>query len=165
MTGDLSPSCVDVGLEGDLAVYDQASGIKRVFKVDRVFDQNVDQTVVYEDTQPLIRSVLDGKCWTVTAVRLYAACSAVIRYQVAHAAFQHSCVCAPFNQRHLSATLTSHACLFLLQATTCASLPTARQAVARRTQCLARTLRNWQAVASTTAHWMICLASGTAGPR
>jgi hypothetical protein len=54
-----------VGLEGDLAVYDQASGIKRVFKVDRVFDQNIDQTVVYDDTQPLIRSVLDGECWPV----------------------------------------------------------------------------------------------------
>jgi len=61
VTGDLSPSCVDVGLEGDLAVYDQASGTKRVFKVDRVFDQNVNQTAVYDDTQPLIRSVLDGK--------------------------------------------------------------------------------------------------------
>lgn len=60
VTGDLSPACVDVGLEGDLAVYDQASGIKRVFKVDRVFDQGVNQSVVYEDTQPLIRSVLDG---------------------------------------------------------------------------------------------------------
>jgi kinesin family protein C2/C3 len=61
MTGDLSPSCVDVGLEGDLAVYDQASGVKSVFKVDGVFDQNVTQTVVYDDTQPLIRSVLDGE--------------------------------------------------------------------------------------------------------
>ena len=54
---------MDVGLEGDLAVYDQTSGTKRVFKVDRVFDQHVDQTAVYEDTQPLIRSVLDGELW------------------------------------------------------------------------------------------------------
>lgn len=60
-TGDLSPSCVDVGLEGDLAVYDQTSGTKRVFKVDRVFDQRMEQPAVYEDTQPLIRSVLDGE--------------------------------------------------------------------------------------------------------
>lgn len=63
LTGDLSPSCVDVGLEGDLAVYDQASGAKRVFKVDRVFDQSVHQQAVYDDTQPLIRSVLDGEQW------------------------------------------------------------------------------------------------------
>jgi hypothetical protein len=60
-------------LEGDLAVYDQASGIKRVFKVDRVFDQNMSQTVVYDDTQPLIRSVLDGECWLVGAATMQVA--------------------------------------------------------------------------------------------
>lgn len=60
-TGDLSPCCVDVGMEGDLAVYDQHNGTKRLYKVDRVFDQHVDQAAVYEDTQPLIRSVLDGE--------------------------------------------------------------------------------------------------------
>eukprot|EP00775_Hariotina_reticulata_P005972 gene5972-6211_t len=59
-TGDLSPCCVDVGMEGDLAVYDLQNGAKRVFKVDRVFGAHTDQLAVYEDTQPLIRSVLDG---------------------------------------------------------------------------------------------------------
>eukprot|EP00879_Flechtneria_rotunda_P018099 GHRR01018977.1.p1 GENE.GHRR01018977.1~~GHRR01018977.1.p1 ORF type:complete len:641 (+),score=222.53 GHRR01018977.1:337-2259(+) len=59
-TGDLSPSCVDAGLEGDLAIYDAHNGNKRVYKVDRVFDQSIDQVALYEDTQPLIRSVLDG---------------------------------------------------------------------------------------------------------
>lgn len=59
-TGDATPSCVEAGLEGDLAVYDAANGTRRVFKVDRVFDQGVDQVAVYDDTQPLIRSVLDG---------------------------------------------------------------------------------------------------------
>lgn len=60
-TGDLSPSCIYVGVEGDLAVYDPVKGDKKVFKVDRIFDSSSAQCVVYEDTQPLIRSVLDGK--------------------------------------------------------------------------------------------------------
>eukprot|EP00877_Chromochloris_zofingiensis_P005398 jgi/Chrzof1/1485/Cz10g09180.t1 len=59
-TGDLSPSCIYVGVEGDLAVYDPVKGDKKVFKVDRIFDSSSAQCVVYEDTQPLIRSVLDG---------------------------------------------------------------------------------------------------------
>lgn len=59
-TGDMSPSCVDVGVDGDLAIYDVQSGTRRMFKVDRVFNQEVGQDKVYEDTQPLIRSVLDG---------------------------------------------------------------------------------------------------------
>jgi hypothetical protein len=50
-------------MEGDLAVYDLQNGAKRVFKVDRVFGADTDQLAVYEDTQPLIRSVLDGR-WT-----------------------------------------------------------------------------------------------------
>jgi kinesin family protein C2/C3 len=60
-TGDPSPSCIDVGLEGDLAVYDSLKNERRLFKVDRVFDEAADQVSVYEDTQPLIRSVLDGR--------------------------------------------------------------------------------------------------------
>jgi hypothetical protein len=48
-------------MEGDLAVYDPARGDRKVFKVDRVFDGSATQTGIYEDTQPLIRSVLDGK--------------------------------------------------------------------------------------------------------
>ncbi|KAF8055758.1 KIN14F [Scenedesmus sp. PABB004] len=61
-TGDLSPCCIDVGLEGELAIYDaqQQHSSRRLFKVDRVFDQRMDQASVYADTQPLIRSVLDG---------------------------------------------------------------------------------------------------------
>ena len=60
-TGDMSPTCLDVGMDGDLAVYDPARGDRKVFKVDRVFDETATQTGIYEDTQPLIRSVLDGK--------------------------------------------------------------------------------------------------------
>jgi hypothetical protein len=58
----MSPNCVDVGMDGDLAIYDAQHGARRVFKVDRVFDQHMSQQQVYEDTQPLIRSVLDGEC-------------------------------------------------------------------------------------------------------
>jgi hypothetical protein len=57
----MSPNCVDVGVDGDLAIYDAQHGSRRVFKVDRVFDQHMTQQLVYEDTQPLIRSVLDGE--------------------------------------------------------------------------------------------------------
>lgn len=52
---------MDVGLDGDLAIYDQQNGTKRLFKVDRIFDKSCSQAAVYEDTQPLIRSVLDGE--------------------------------------------------------------------------------------------------------
>lgn len=61
LTGDSGPSCVDVGMDGDMALYDPARADKKsVFKFDRVFDPSCDQVAVYEDTQPLIRSVLDG---------------------------------------------------------------------------------------------------------
>jgi kinesin family member C2/C3 len=53
---------VDVGTEGDLAVYDPLRGDRKVFRVDQVFDPETSQPEVYEDTQPLIRSVLDGEC-------------------------------------------------------------------------------------------------------
>lgn len=67
----MSPNCVDVGMDGDLAIYDAQHGSRRVFKVDRIFDQHMSQQQVYEDTQPLIRSVLDGK-WL--GEGLYAGC-------------------------------------------------------------------------------------------
>lgn len=72
-TGDSSEACVEVGADGDLSVYDGGSAVapgmacgakgRRVpqgFKFDRVFDVASNQEQVYEDTQPLIRSVLDG---------------------------------------------------------------------------------------------------------
>jgi kinesin family protein C2/C3 len=51
-----------VGVDGELAIYDAASDgqQRRVFNFDRVFDSHATQREVYEDTQPLIRSVLDG---------------------------------------------------------------------------------------------------------
>eukprot|EP00878_Enallax_costatus_P036059 GHUV01040351.1.p1 GENE.GHUV01040351.1~~GHUV01040351.1.p1 ORF type:complete len:697 (+),score=225.05 GHUV01040351.1:411-2501(+) len=90
-TGDLSPCCVDIGLEGDLAVYDQHTGNKRVFKVDRVFDQNCDQAVVYEDTQPLIRSVLDGECSALAPVGFGACHSGYLATQPTACPFRMLC--------------------------------------------------------------------------
>lgn len=58
-TGDHTASCVDVGTENELAIYD-SRGERKVFKFDHVFDQGSTQEDIYADTQPLVRSVLDG---------------------------------------------------------------------------------------------------------
>lgn len=58
-TGDFSHSCVDVGNERELATYD-SKGERKVWKFDHVFGMDSTQEAVYADTQPLIRSVLDG---------------------------------------------------------------------------------------------------------
>lgn len=60
-TGDKSDSCMDVGTDGELAVYD-GNNNKKIFKFDRVFDQSTTQEEIYGDAQQLIRSVLDGEC-------------------------------------------------------------------------------------------------------
>lgn len=52
--------CVDVGLEGDLALYDPMKGRRKIYKYDKVFGTESTQEEVYEDTKGLIRSVLDG---------------------------------------------------------------------------------------------------------
>jgi hypothetical protein len=63
LTGDPAAVCTDVGVEGEVAIYDPAGDgqQRRVFNFDRVFDSGATQHEVYEDTQPLIRSVLDGR--------------------------------------------------------------------------------------------------------
>lgn len=38
----------------------EVKGQQRMFKYDRVFDGGASQAAVYEDTKPLVRSVLDG---------------------------------------------------------------------------------------------------------
>lgn len=58
LTGDLTPSCVEVGMDGEVAVYEK--GERKMYKFDRIFDGTSAQMEVYEDTQALIRSVLDG---------------------------------------------------------------------------------------------------------
>jgi hypothetical protein len=63
VTGDASAPCVDVyGEGGELALYDPARPRleRKAFSFDRVFDAAAGQEEVYADTQPLIRSVLDG---------------------------------------------------------------------------------------------------------
>ena len=60
-TGDSGQSCVEVGEEGELAIHDPLGQQEiKVFKFDKIFGPNSTQSEVYEDTQPLIRSVLDG---------------------------------------------------------------------------------------------------------
>ena len=55
------PGCVDVGLEGDMALYDPMKGRRKIYKYDKVFGVDSTQQEVYEDTKALIRSVLDGR--------------------------------------------------------------------------------------------------------
>ena len=52
--------CAEVGVEGELAVYNPRGGARKQFKFDRVFGPAATQAEVYEDTKFLIRSVLDG---------------------------------------------------------------------------------------------------------
>ncbi len=59
--------CVDVGSEQDLATYDPAPKPHsthvghRTYRFDRIFGEATTQQEIYADTQPLIRSVLDGE--------------------------------------------------------------------------------------------------------
>ncbi|KAK9862343.1 hypothetical protein WJX84_009346 [Apatococcus fuscideae] len=59
-TGDPSEGCTEVGMEGEVAVYNPNTRQRRTFKYDRVFGPESSQSEVYEDTKALIRSVLDG---------------------------------------------------------------------------------------------------------
>ncbi|KAK9798229.1 hypothetical protein WJX73_010651 [Symbiochloris irregularis] len=59
-TGDPAPSCMELGVDGEVAAYNPRDGKRRLFKFDRVFGPEASQTGVYEDTSALIRSVLDG---------------------------------------------------------------------------------------------------------
>ncbi|GLC61873.1 hypothetical protein PLESTB_001813300 [Pleodorina starrii] len=58
-TGDSAASCLNLGTDGELAVYDKA-GERKVYRFDRVFGGESTQEDVYEDVQTLIRSVMDG---------------------------------------------------------------------------------------------------------
>jgi len=61
-TGDSdTEQCVDLGGDGEVAMTNRGGNDKRkIFKFDKVFDWNSEQDQVYSETQPLIRSVLDG---------------------------------------------------------------------------------------------------------
>lgn len=60
--GDASENCIEVGAEGEVAVMGTGnrSDKKKVFKFDKVFPMGAGQEEVYSESQPLIRSVLDG---------------------------------------------------------------------------------------------------------
>jgi len=61
VTGDGTGSCVEVGTEGEVAIQNTKGNDKRkIFKFDKVFEMGSTQDEVYSETQPLIRSVLDG---------------------------------------------------------------------------------------------------------
>lgn len=65
-TGDDAEACVKVGPDGcELAVYNPRNDERKAFRFDRVFEQGCSQQDVYADTQPLVRSVLDGEVWAV----------------------------------------------------------------------------------------------------
>ena len=53
--------CTEIGEDGELALYNPRSGMRKQFKYDRVFGAGSSQEEVYEDTKALIRSVLDGE--------------------------------------------------------------------------------------------------------
>lgn len=52
--------CIELGVDGELAALNPRNGQRKVFKFDKIFDPASTQEEVYEDTKPLIRSVLDG---------------------------------------------------------------------------------------------------------
>ena len=61
-TGDQAASCTEEGEEGELAIHDVSGNLDcKIFRFDKIFGGASDQASVYEDTQPLIRSVLDGR--------------------------------------------------------------------------------------------------------
>lgn len=60
ITGDASSPIVEVGEEGKLAVYSAKHSKWHEFTVDRVFGEHSTQSEIYEETKPLVRSVLDG---------------------------------------------------------------------------------------------------------
>jgi hypothetical protein len=62
VTERTAPTCAveQLGEEGALNVFSQKHNKWHTFKFDRVFGEGSTQDDVYAETQPLIRSVLDG---------------------------------------------------------------------------------------------------------
>ena len=80
------------------------------FKFDRVFGEDSNQDEVYQETQPLIRSVLDGACLPACMhARVWADAS---RQAVA------SCACMPMGRRHTDTPSLCHG-VFLPLAQSC----------------------------------------------
>lgn len=136
-----------------------------MFKFDKVFREATRQDEIYADTQPLVRSVLDGE-WEWLCLDAHVGVFVVaLRVQNRHSS--HSGTQCSFISLKLTlsdeSTSSPSSLLFSQppalnhpQASTCASLRTARPALARHTPCQALTLKTTVGVASTTEHWMIC---------
>jgi hypothetical protein len=71
-TDSHTAACVDVGAEGELALYDPEQRGRKEFRFGRVFDTASSQADVYADVQPLARSVLDGGCSCCLAAGMHA---------------------------------------------------------------------------------------------
>ncbi len=176
----LAAGCVELGLEGELAVYNRRGGARKQFKFDRVFGPDVTQAGVYEDTKFLIRSVLDGARRPSTGSSALASFSVLVPEQATDAGLPREwrrCRAGffppPFlgtnrggsraplpplqdtSHCHLSSSRRARAA----QASTCASSATARPAAARRTRWPAATWTAMRAAASTTVRWTTCLRS------
>jgi kinesin family protein C2/C3 len=88
-TGDRAPSCLQPGVDGSLAVWDggrAGNGAvvpKKVYRFDRVFTEACGQAEVYEDLQPLTRSVMDGAGPLESAAARSAACCARAEFLLA----------------------------------------------------------------------------------
>lgn len=63
LSGDTAENCIETGSDADMAVLSASDKAekKKVFKFDKVFQMGATQEDVYSETQPLIRSVLDGE--------------------------------------------------------------------------------------------------------
>lgn len=61
--GDASENCIEVGPDGEVVVMGAGnrSDKRKNFKFDKVFGTKSGQEEVYGESQPLIRSVLDGR--------------------------------------------------------------------------------------------------------
>lgn len=132
-------------MEGDLAVYDLQNGAKRVFKVDRVFGADTDQLAVYEDTQPLIRSVLDGRCGRQCgcegAVGVGSLACGRMHYPTYFLLHMHEVECGMWHTQHQQVLMGGEVpqrLEYAVQGTMCAYLRTAKLAAARRTPCRGR---------------------------
>eukprot|EP00192_Tetraselmis_astigmatica_P002102 CAMPEP_0117660610 /NCGR_PEP_ID=MMETSP0804-20121206/7059_1 /TAXON_ID=1074897 /ORGANISM="Tetraselmis astigmatica, Strain CCMP880" /LENGTH=1042 /DNA_ID=CAMNT_0005467349 /DNA_START=319 /DNA_END=3446 /DNA_ORIENTATION=- len=58
MTGDSTPSCLDV-CDNEIAAYND-KGLRKLYQFDKVFPESTTQSLIYDETAPLVRSVLDG---------------------------------------------------------------------------------------------------------
>ncbi len=59
-TGDTSQSVLEVGEDGALAAFSEKHNKWHEYKFDKIFGEDSQQNEIYQETKPLVRSVLDG---------------------------------------------------------------------------------------------------------